>query len=49
MVAEWVIGIAAMLVGERVPRPMIERAGEALNRARVPGAQAVQAVVPALH
>jgi GGDEF domain-containing protein len=49
MVAEWVIGIGAILVGERVPRPMIERAGEALNRARVPGAQAVQAVVPALH
>jgi GGDEF domain-containing protein len=49
MVAEWVIGIGAIVVGERVPRPMIERAGEALNRARVPGAQAVQAVVPALH
>ena len=49
MVAEWVIGIAAIAVGERVPRPMVERAGEAVNRARVPGAQAVQAVVPALH
>lgn len=49
MVAEWVVGIGAIVVGERVPRPMIERAGEALNRARVPGAQAVQAVVPALH
>lgn len=49
MVAEWVIGISAILVGERVPRPMIERAGEALNRARVPGAPAVQAVVPSTH
>ncbi len=49
MVAEWVVGIGAIVVGERVPRPMIERAGEALNRARVPGAQAVQAVVPAMH
>lgn len=49
MVAEWVIGIGAIVVGERVPRPMIERAGEAVSRARVPGAQAIQAVVPALH
>ena len=46
--AEWVIGIGAIIPGERVPRPMIERAGEALNRARVPGAPAVQAVVPSL-
>lgn len=49
MVAEWVIGIGAIVVGERVPRPMIERAGEAVGRARVPGAPAVQAAVPALH
>lgn len=49
MVAEWLIGIAAIAVGERVPRPMVERAGEAVSRARVPGAQGVQAVVPALH
>lgn len=49
MVAEWAIGIAAMAFGERVPRPMIERAGEALGRARVPGAQAVQAAVPMVH
>ncbi len=46
--AEWIIGIGAIIPGERVPRPMIERAGEALNRARVPGAPAVQAVVPSL-
>ncbi len=44
-VAEWIIGIAAITPGERVPRPMIERAGDALGRARVPGALAVQAVV----
>lgn len=49
MVAEWPIGIAAISPGERVPRPMIERAGEGLARARVPGAPALQAVVPALH
>jgi GGDEF domain-containing protein len=49
MVAEWVIGIGAIVPGERVPRPMIERAGEALNRARVPGAPAVQAAVPIHH
>ena len=49
MAAEWIVGIGAIVPGERVPRPMIERAGEALNRARVPGAQAVQAAVPALH
>lgn len=49
MPAEWIIGISAIVPGERVPRPMIERAGEALARARVPGAQAVQAVVPVLH
>lgn len=48
-VADWVIGLAAIQPGERVPRPMIERAGEALARARVPGAGAVQAVVPVLH
>jgi GGDEF domain-containing protein len=46
--AEWIIGISAIVPGERVPRPMIERAGEALNRARVPGAQGVQAVVPSI-
>lgn len=46
MVAEWVVGIGGMVPGERVPRPMVERAGEALARARVPGAQAVQAAVP---
>ena len=49
MVAEWVIGIGAIVLGERVPRPMIERAGEALARARVPGAPAVQATVPVHH
>lgn len=48
-VAEWIIGIAATVPGERVPRPLIERAGQALERARVPGAPGVQAGVPALH
>lgn len=47
--ADWVLGLAAIQPGERVPRPMIERAGEAIVRARVPGAAAVQAVVPAQH
>lgn len=47
--ADWVLGLAAIQPGERVPRPMIERAGEAITRARVPGAAAVQAVVPAQH
>ncbi|MFN3964640.1 MAG: hypothetical protein ACK4JC_04400 [Silanimonas lenta] len=49
MVAEWIIGIGAIAPGERVPRPMIERAGEAIGRARVPGAPAVQAAVPIEH
>jgi hypothetical protein len=49
MMAEWVIGIGALSVGERVPRPMIDRAGEAISRARVPGAQPVQAAVPVAH
>lgn len=48
-IAEWPVGLAALQPGERVPRPMIERAGEALVRARVPGAAAVQAVVPVMH
>ena len=48
-ISEWVIGIGAMAVGERVPRPMIDRAGEAVGRARVPGAQPVQASVPVAH
>jgi hypothetical protein len=41
-VPEWAIGLAAIAPGERVPRPMIERAGAALERARVPGAQPIQ-------
>lgn len=49
VVADWVLGLAAIQPGERVPRPMIERAGEAIARARVPGAAPVQAVVPMLH
>jgi len=47
--ADWVLGLAAIQPGERVPRPMIERAGEAVARARVPGAAPVQAVVPVVH
>lgn len=49
MAAEWVIGIGAMVQGERVPRPMIERAAEAVARTRIPGAPAVQAAVPVVH
>ena len=48
-IAEWRIGISAIVPGERVPRPMVERAGEAVVRTRAPGAPAVQAVVPAAH
>lgn len=44
--AGWIIGIGANVPGERVPKPLIERAGEALGRASVPGAAAIQAIVP---
>jgi len=48
-IAAWRVGVSAIVPGERVPRPMIERAGEAVNRTSAPGAPAVQAVVPSLH
>ena len=47
--AEWIIGVGGSLSGELVSRAMIERAGEALARARAPGAGAVQSGIVVEH
>lgn len=47
--APWPMGIAALAAGERVPMPLLARSSEALANARVPGSQAIQAVVPVKH